>query len=136
MKINKEKIIRREQKSDLILQMNNLTPEFSSLLGKYFLCEKLSKRLAPNKDSSDKTLKLQTLKASLKKNGLSFDDKKLDKIFLSSMDSKTSKSFRVIRDNVCHSCSVSYKDYALKFYKEFDNLFDEYLNVIFERLAI
>ena len=121
-------------------QSKILTPEFSELLSKYFLCEKLSMKFINCEDALEKRLHLSKLKKELRKHGIHVSDQILDKIFSTSHDdrkndSKNKKSFRVIRNKVCHDCSIKYRDYAIKFQKEYGDAMDQYLNKLYEVLS-
>lgn len=130
----KTKIIRREKADSLRAQSKILTPEFSELLSKYFLCEKLSMKFI-NGEDAEKRLRLSKLKKELCTHGIHVSDQILKKIFLTSLDRKNEKSFRVIRNKVCHDCSIKYRDYAVKFREEYGDAMDLYLNKLYEVLA-
>ncbi len=105
------------------------------LLSTYFLCEKLSKDLDTNQEEKNSGLTLSVLKRNLKRESINVDERILDLIFLSPLDKKDEKSFRVIRNAVCHSCSIKYRDYAIQHKKEYQDAMDEYLNKLFDKLS-
>ena len=127
----KVKAIKRVNKTILLSQSQILNGEISVLLSKYFLCEKLSKELYLH-EKNDNSLNLKSLKTALKNRKIMISDDKINLLFLSSLDKSNSKSFRVIRNNICHSCSLKYRDLALDNKELYDNIIDEYLNILFE----
>lgn len=127
---NKIKKIYRESSSDLILQMKILDTRFAELLGKYFLCEKLSRKLLNNENTSDKSLHLGSLKKKLKEYSVQIQENNLDILFASKLDNKNEKSFRVIRDKVCHSCSIKYRDFGNKHFSKYNSVMDAFLDSI------
>lgn len=126
----KERKIHRESFSDLKLQMQILDSKFAELLGKYFLCEKLSRKLLDNENTSDKSLHLGSLKKKLREYSVDIKDIVLDDLFASKLDKKDKKSFRVIRDKVCHSCSIKYRDFGNQYYSKYNLSMDIYLESI------
>lgn len=128
----KVNVYHKEEKSQLIIQSQILNQDFSQLLSLYFLCEKLGKKLTQNCDDSNKSLYLSNLKKCLIKEGLLVSDFDLNRIFLTSLDKKDKKSFRVIRNKVCHSCSIHYRDFAIKHKNEYIKSMHVFLNELFK----
>lgn len=123
-------------KSDLVYQKQILNNDFSELLGLYFVCEKLAKRIAPNENKGDLSLKIVTLKNSIKTLNLSINENVVNLIFNTNWNNKTKNqiSFRFIRNKVCHECSVSNRDYAVKnkvlYMKSMSEFFDELCKIL------
>lgn len=122
----------KEPYSELILETNILDEKFSKLLGKYFVCEKISKKLIGSDNKSDKSLHLGSLKSALREYSIKIPENILNTIFASKLDNKNEKSFRVIRDKVCHSCSIKYRDFGNRYFDKYDEMMENFLNSLKE----
>ena len=90
-------------KANLITQTKILSPKMAELMGIYFVCEKVAKHLTRN-EVSDKRLYLQMVKKWIKANGIIVSEYDVDLIFNTSWKLKGKKSFRNIRNKICHEC--------------------------------
>ena len=122
----------KEPYSELILETNILDEKFSKLLGKYFVCEKISKKLISSDNKSDKSLHLGSLKRALIEYSIKIPENILNTIFASKLDNKNEISFRVIRDKVCHSCSIKYRDFGNRYFDKYNDMMENFLNSLKE----
>lgn len=113
------------------MQTKILTPEISDLLGVYFVCEKVAKKLI---GSSKGTILLTTLKQKIKIVGMNIDEYYLNLIFNTSWGNKGKKSFRNIRNKICHECSISERNYAINQSTKYKTAMYAFLNSYIDRL--
>ena len=109
-----------------------LCPEFSELLGLYFVCEKLVRDMTNIADSKE-SIDLSSLKKVLKGKGITMCDHDLDLIFNSNWRKKNPNkySFRNIRNNVCHRCSIADRNHALQFKREYLSAMTRFFDICF-----
>ena len=116
----------RKDRKILLQESHILTCDISVLLSKYFFCEKLANKLCNCKAR----LNLNTLKFKIQEYEIDICDDNLDLIFKTSLDNSKTKSFRKIRNKVVHECSLFYRDFAIDHRKEFEILFDEFIDKV------
>lgn len=122
--------MKKLSKIQYISETKILTEEFSELLGLYFVCEKIAKKIAPNKKTEDYKLHLKALKAGIKKLNLSISEYEINLIFNTGWENKKKNqiSFRNIRDSVCHNCSISNRDFAVKHKEQYKLAMQNFIN--------
>ena len=116
-------------KNKLVEETQILTPEFSELLGMYFVCEKTAKHI-----TKSKTLNIATINNSIKTLNLNIAKSDLDLIFNtgSAWKSKNQKSFRIIRNSVCHNCSITDRNFAVKNKTQYKQAMQAFLDEIYK----
>ena len=121
-------------KANLITQTKILSPKMAELMGIYFVCEKVAKHLTRN-EVSDKRLYLQMVKKWIKANGIIVSEYDVDLIFNTSWKLKGKKSFRNIRNKICHECSISERDYAVQYFKLYKETMLRFLDACVIKIA-
>ena len=121
-----------KRKEQYLKQTQILCPEFSELLGLYFVCEKIARDMT-NIANSTNPLDLGRLKKVLKGKGVVMCDHDLDLIFNTSWKKKNPNkySFRNIRNNVCHQCSIADRNHALQFKREYLSAMTRFFDICF-----
>lgn len=127
----------RLNKRELVAQSQILTSEFSELLGLYFVCEKIAKKIAPNSNSTDFTLRLGSLVKALNEANIEINNYKLNLIFNTQWKNKTKEqvSFRYIRNKICHDCSISLRDYAVSHKEEYKEAMKHFIDECCKRFG-
>lgn len=115
---------------NLIAQTKILTSQIADLLGIYFVCEKIAKRLTKAKKGD---LKLNELKKVIKDKEIIIDESDINLIFNTSWKIKGKKSFRHIRNYICHECSIAERDYAVEHAEEYLKVMNKFINSYLER---
>lgn len=125
-----------KRKEQYLIQTRILSPEFSELLGLYFACEKLVRDMTNITDNT-KHLDLSRLKKVLKGKGIAMCDHDLDLIFNTSWKKKNPNqySFRNIRNNVCHNCSMADRNHAIQFKKEYFSAMTTFFDMCCDKYA-
>lgn len=121
-------------KANLITQTKILSPEMAELLGIYFVCEKVAKHLTRS-EVADRKLYLQTVKKWIKIIGITVNEYDVDLIFNTTWNKRDRKSFRNIRNKICHECSIAEKDYAVQYFKLYKETMLRFLKACFVKIA-
>lgn len=122
--------MKKFSKNQFVTESKILISDFSELLGLYFVCEKIAKKIAPNEKAGDYKLYLSTLKAGIKELNLSIREYDINLIFNTGWDNKKKNkvSFRNIRNSVCHNCSISNRDFAVKHKEQYKIIMLNFIN--------
>ena len=121
-----------KRKEQYLKQTQILCSEFSELLGLYFACEKVARDMTNIVDIT-KPLDLSCLKKVLKGKGIVMCDHDLDLIFNTSWKKKNPNqySFRNIRNNVCHRCSIADRNHAIQYKKEYLSAMTRFFDICY-----
>lgn len=82
-----------------------------------------------------KVFDIGLLKKSLRNYSIQIQDNVLDTLFNSKLDKKEEKSFRVIRNKVCHSCSIKYRDFGNEYSNMYNSMMDTFIDSIKELVS-
>lgn len=121
-------------KANLVTQTKILSPKMAELLGLYFVCEKVAKHLTKGEVTDDR-LHLSIVKKWIKSIGISISDFDVDLVFNTGWKIIGRKSFRNIRNKICHECSIAERDYAVRHFKLYKETMDRFLNACFQKIA-
>lgn len=131
IKKNKGNIANKCQKfdkADLVTQSKILKEDtFSTLLSLYFVCEKIARRIVDAEKKSDK-LNVSTLKVRMKGLGILVNEHEIDLIFKTALNTDKLRSFRNIRNDVVHGCSIARRDYAIRYFINYLNAMQTFFN--------
>lgn len=121
-------------KANLISQTKILTPDMSELMGLYFVCEKVAKHIT-KKEVVDGKIHLATVKKWIKFLGVSVNEYDVDLIFNTGWKTKKKKAFRIIRNKVCHECSIAERDHAVKYFKLYKETMLRFLEACYAKIT-